>query len=329
MSKLKDKIGWSGMVFIVVVGATLVLLWYFIFGINLNKKGSFFNKGHNAVWINHEWVGEYKSNAEINDLINNFHNHQIDTVFVHSGPIEADGRIDPQTYAYAAGFIEKAKAIDPDIQFQAWLGQIRNKINLDDENVRHEVAKEAMLLTQIIGFDGVHFDIEPVWDEDLGFISLLKGTREILPKGKKISVAMAELIPQSFVWMMQNWHQFKNYNTQINYENVGKYADQVVVMAYETSIKKVWLYNWLLKEQTIWLTNLMKGKEVFIGIPSYDKETQSFDPSVENVENGVKGILSGLNDFRSDENNFAGIAIYPYWETDEKDWKVYDNLWLK
>lgn len=327
--KIKEKIGWSGVVFIVVVGVTLILLWYFIFGISLNKKGAFFNKAHNAVWINHDWVGEKKSAVEINDLVNSLHKHQIDTVFVHAGPIQADGKIDPQTYAYAADFIIKAKAVDDKIYYQAWLGQIRNKINLDDDGVRHEVAKQAMILTQMVGFDGVHFDIEPVWDEDLGFIALLKETHELLPEGKKISVAMAELIPNSFVWMIQNWHKFKNYNTQVNYKNVAKYADQIVVMAYETSIKKPWLYKWLIKEQTIWLTNLLKGKELFVGIPSYDKPTQSFDPKVENVENGLGGILAGLNDIRSDERNFAGVAIYPYWEMDEKEWQIYDNLWLK
>lgn len=329
MMKIKEKIGWSGAVFIVVMGMTLILFWYFIFGINLNKKGAFFNKGHNAVWINHEWVGEYKSVADINNLVSNFHKHQIDTVFVHTGPILVDGTIDSQTYAYAADFIEKAKAVDKKIQYQAWLGQIRGKINLEDEKVRHEIAKQTMILTQFINFDGVHFDIEPVWDDDLSFISLLKETREILQKDKKISVALTEMIPNSFVWMVKNWHEFKNYNTQVNYKNVAEYTDQIVVMAYETSIKKTWLYKWLIKEQTIWLTNLLRDREVFIGIPSYDKATQSFDPRVENVENGLGGILAGLNDIRSDEKNFAGVAIYPYWETDEKEWEVYDRLWLK
>ena len=327
--KIKDRINWMWTIFFAVLIVALLLFWYFILGIYLNQKGSYFNKNHNAVWINHEWVGEYKSNEAVLDLVNTLHKNKIDTVFVHTGPIQADGSIDPKTYNYAVDFIEKAKALDKNINYQAWLGQIRSKIDLGDEKVRHEIAKQTMILSRLVGFDGIHFDIEPVWDDDADFIELLKETRETLPSDKKISVAMAEFIPNSLVWMTENFHKFKNYNTQVNYLNVARYADQIVAMAYDTSIKSPWLYKWLVKEQTIWLTRLLKGKEVFIGIPAYDDPTQNFDPSVENMENGLGGVIAGLNNIRSRDENFAGVAIYPYWEVDDREWATYENLWLK
>lgn len=315
-------------IFFSVVLVALLLFWYFIMGIYLSQKGSYFNKGHNAIWINHEWVGEYKSDSDVLNLVSTLHKYQIDTVFVHTGPIQPDGTIDPKTYNYAVNFIQKAKALDKNIQYQSWLGQIRNKLDLGNENIRHEIAKQSMILTQMVGFNGIHFDIEPVWDDDADFIKLLKETREKLPSDKKISVALSEFIPNSAVWMVENLHKFKNYNTQVNYLNVAKYADQIVAMAYDTSIKDPWLYKWLVKEQTIWLTRLLKGKEVFIAIPAYDDATQNFDPKVENVENGIRGIIAGLNNIRSRDENFAGIAIYPYWQVDEKEWQTYSNLWL-
>ena len=140
---------------------------------------------------------------------------------------------------------------------------------------------------------------------------------------------MAEFIPNSVVWMTENIHKFKNYNTQVNYTNVAKYADQIVAMAYDTGIKKTWLYKWLVKEQTIWLTHLLNGKEVFIAIPAYDAATGDFDPTIENVQNGLEGIIAGLNNIRSDEKNFAGVAIYPYWKIDDNEWQTYNDLWLK
>lgn len=312
-----------------MVGVVLFLIWYYVIGISINQKGSFFNKGHNAVWLSHEWVGEYKDREEVNNLVANLSRYQIDTVFVHTGPIRQDGTIDPATYTYAINFLEKARATKGKIHYQAWLGQIRSKIDLDEEKVRREIAKQSMILTQLVGFDGIHFDIEPVWDEDLAFISLLRETRGILPKEKKISVALAEFFPNSFVWLVKNFRKLENYNTQVNYTNVSKYADQVVVMAYDTGIKKSWFYRWLVKEQTIWLTDLLDGREVFVGIPAYDKLTKNFDPQVENVENGLRGIVAGLNDIRSEEENFAGVAIYPYWEMNVKEWRTYEDLWLK
>lgn len=306
----------------------LLLIWIFIIGISSKQPGAFFNKGHNAIWISHEWVGSQKTDSEIQDLVKILKKYQIDTVFVHSGPILSDGSVDPQKYKYAVDFIVKAKRFSGDIQYQAWLGQIRNKIDLSDKNVRHNIAVQAMVQTQMIGFDGVHFDIEPVWDEDADFIEVLKETRGILPAEKNISVALTEFIPSSLVWLTKNFYEFKNYNSEKNYKNVAKYADQIVVMAYDTGINSEWLYRWLVKEQTIWLSNLLEGKELFIGIPAYDDEKEGFNPKIENLENGLKGIISGLNNFRSDEENFAGAAIYPYWEVTEKEWEIYQNLWL-
>lgn len=323
------KIGWWWMSVLVSIFLLLIFCWIFIFGIYSSQKGSFFNKGHNAVWIGHEWVGEAKTDAEIAALVNNLNNYQFDTVFVHAGPLENDGTIKPETYKYAMNFVEKVKKSDPDIEYQAWLGQIRVKIDLSDEGVRHNVVKQSIIMSQLVGFDGIHFDIEPVGDDDLNFINLLKETRETLPQGKTISVALAEFIPNSLVWMIKDFYKLENYNTQINYSNVAKYSNQIVAMAYDTGMRRGWLYRWLVREQTVWLSNLLKNKEFFIAIPAYDKASEDFDPKVENVENGIKGIVSGLNNIRSEEENFAGVAIYPYWEIDENEWKIYEDLWLK
>lgn len=307
----------------------LLIVWIFIIGISSNQPGSFFNKDHNAIWIGHQWVGEEKSDREIQELVNNLKDHGIDTVFVHSGPLKADGSIDPGTYRYAVEFIETARSFDSNIQYQAWIGQIRNKIDLSDSEVRHNIANQCMLLGQLIDFDGIHFDIEPVWDGDTDFIITLKECRELLPDEKVISVALAELIPYSVIWFTENIHDFDNYNTEKNYENVALYADQVIVMTYDTSIKSEWIYKWLVKEETIRITSFLDEAEVFIGIPAYEGDVGVFDPEVENIKNGLLGIIMGLNNLRSNEDNFAGVAIYPYWEMDDDEWETYENLWLK
>lgn len=314
---------------IAVIFILLGIFWFYVIGISANQPGSAYNKNHNAIWLGHEWVDERKPYDEIEDLIKRLENNGIDTVFLHAGPLNEDGKIDSSTYKYALYFIEKAKKLDKNIKYQAWLGQIRSKINLDDASVRHNVAKQALILTDLVGFDGVHFDIEPVWDGDIHFIELLKETRELIAEEKTISVALAEFIPRSFIWMVEKIHKFENFNSETNYLNVAKYADQIVVMAYDTGINEAWLYRWLVKEQTIWLTKILDGREVFVGIPAYDEVKKGFNPEVENVENGIKGVVAGLNNFRSDYENFAGIAIYSYWEMDDLEWQSYSDLWIK
>lgn len=318
------KITWFGGAFIV-----LILLWSLVVGFSSNQPGKFFNKGTNAVWLEHDWVGNFKSEKEIYQLVEKLKKYQFKTVFVHVGPLGKDGTIDPNIYKYSINFVDTVRKFDKDIELQAWLGQMRSKIDLGDPGVRHNIVKQSIIMAQLVNFDGVHFDIEPVWDQDLDFIELLKETREALPDDKVISVALAEFIPESLVWMTEKVRGFENYNSQVNYKNVEKYADQIVVMVYDTGIDRDWLYKWLVKEQTIWLSSMLKKAEIFIGIPAYDEIKTGFNPKVENMKNGLQGIVNGLNNLRSDEDNFAGVAIYPYWEIDESEWQTYENLWLK
>jgi hypothetical protein len=328
MLKLKIRNLWN----ITIVGVFLILIllfWIFVIGISSNQPGHAFNSGHNAVWLGHKWVGELKTKSEIQDLVNTLKKHDIDTVFLHSGPLEIDGTVDPDTYKYALAFLENAKLFSDDIQYQAWLGQLRSEIDLSDSDVRKNIADQSFIMTEILGFDGIHFDIEPVWDEDMDFIKVLEETDSKISSDKKISVALAEYIPSSVIWFAGGIHEFNNYNSEVNFTNVAKYADQIAVMVYDTSIDRDWLYRWLVKEQTIQTTHLLKNTELFIGIPAYEDVKDSFNPEVENIGNALSGVIAGLNNIRSNEDSFAGVAIYSYWEISEDEWNTYDELWLK
>lgn len=306
-----------------------VLFWIFVIGISSDQDGSYYNNAHNAVWLGHKWVGEESSEAEVLELVKRLSENEIDTVFVHCGPLKSDGTIDPETYGWAMDFLEKARKFEGDIKYQAWLGQIRSSLDLGDPYVRENIVKQVSVLVNMVEFDGIHFDVEPVWDGDMDFIKLLEESDAVLLEGKKMSVALAEFIPGSVLWMLGHFHEFKNYNTEVNYRNVAEYADQIVVMVYDTGTEREWVYRWLVKEQTIRVTSLFDDKEVFIGIPSYENESEHFYPDVENVKNGLEGIVNGLNNIRSDEDNFAGVAIYSYWETEEDEWEDYRKLWIE
>ena len=317
-------------VYAAVFGMLIVALWVQFVGISTNFGGAHFNKDTNAIWIGHQWVGEQKSVSEIEELVANLQEHGFTRVFVHSGPFKSDGSIDPQTYRYSIDFVEVAKGLAPEIEFQAWLGQLRGRVDLDDPSVRKNMVNQAIIMTQMVGFDGIHYDIEPVWDGDEGFIKLLEETREAIGEELKISVALAEFIPGSVIWFFEEVHEFRFYSTEVNYENVAEFADQIVVMTYDTSFDDQRLYEWLVAEQTIWVSELFKntGKEVFIAIPAYDDETEAFDPKVENIETGLNGILDGLNNLRAEDESFTGVAIYPYWYMDEGEWQTYREIWL-
>jgi hypothetical protein len=285
--------------------------------------------------------------------------------------LESDGRISPEVYKETVNFVEKVKRSNGDMRIFAWMGQLRDKIDLSNPLIRHNIISMAVIFTEMIGMDGVQYDIEPVWDGDADFIKLLAETRDVFDKnGGKISVALSEFIPGSFIWLTGNLFGFENYNTEKNYLNVAKYADQIVDMVYDTGIGRDYLYKWLMKEEVIWVSDLMgetkkssdwsaggktvgvvgneltdgagggsgsanggtvgglgKKVEFLIGIPAYDEAKEGFNPEVENVKNALIGIINGLNDIRSHDENFTGVAIYPEWQMDKDEWRIYDTLW--
>lgn len=329
--RAKKIILWGVVIFLIAV---LMFVWVFIVGIKADKTGKFYNKNANAVWIAHGWADTSTSEAKVSEFIGKLTRHGIGTLYLHVGPLEQDGRIDPSLYKETVNFVENVKRANPDMKILAWMGQLRNKINLSSSEVRHNILNMCLIFTDMVGMEGVHFDIEPVWDEDMDFIQLLKEVREMFDKqgnGKILSVAMSEFIPKAFVWLAGGFLDLVNYNTEVNYTNVGKYADQVVDMVYDTGMKHDWSYEWLMKEQVIWLTDLFgdfdRKVDLLVGIPAYSEGSEAFNPEIENVKNGLLGILNGLNDIRASHENFTGVAIYPEWEIDQNEWDIWDAIW--
>lgn len=43
----------------------------------------------------------------------------------------------------------------------------------------------------------------------------------------------------------------------------------------------------------------------------------------------LRGLLAGPNDRAGRPETVGGVAIYPLWETDEAEWRTFDDLWLR
>jgi len=299
-----------------------------MFGPQTNHEGAYFNKNENAIWIEHSWVSEARSFQEIEQFVTFLSSKGMKNIFMHVGPLDSDGTIPDYRYAEAQNFLDIAHRITKRMNFQAWVGQIRSKIDLDDPMIRKNIAVTSRKLTNVTGFDGIHFDIEPVGDGDEGFILLLEDVRYEIPEDKLISVALSELIPRSVVALLSPFWELQNYNSEKYYKQVAKFADQVVAMTYDTSIDDEWLYRFLVRHQVIATTRALRDTEVFVGIPTYADEKDSFNPEVENIKTGLQGITDGLNNLRSNRKSFAGVSLYSNWETDETEWGIYDELWM-
>lgn len=304
--------------------------WYFVIGFHGKLSGEDFNLGANGLWIKHAWVGNEQDQQVIEDLALKLQKYDIKYIYVHSGPFDSDGTIPQDRYFYAQEFLQILTNKNPDVVPLAWLGQLRSELDLDDETIRASIVKECENMLAA-GFDGIHYDIEPIIHEDTAFLDLLEETRTQIGDDAPISVATDEWQPKliSDVVGIIIDEEIESYWQTEYFQETAEIADQIVVMTYDTSLKDPMHYEWLVEQQTIYLTQILQGydTELLVGIPTYEDDKESFDPAVENMETGLNGIIQGLNNKRTKGEVFTGVAIYSNWETDTSEWNIYQEIW--
>ncbi len=308
----------------------LIAGWYFLIGPHGDLKGPDFNLESNALWVKHAWVGNEQDTSVVEDLALKLAKYDIQYVYVHTGPFDSDGTIPEERYKFAQEFLEILTSKNPDIVPLAWLGQLRSELDIDDPEIRTNITQtcEDMMA---IGYAGIHYDIEPVPHDDTGFLALLSETRETLGEETFISVATDEWQPtliSDMVGVILE-QEIESYWETEYFQETAEIVDQIAVMTYDTSLSDSEHYIWLVEQQIIYLTQALAPFEVelLIGIPTYEDDKESFDPEVENMETGLEGVIQGLNNKRTTVDTFTGVAIYANWETDESEWKIYEQLW--
>jgi len=309
----------------------LFLAWYFLVGLHGSSSGEEFNRGENGLWIKHAWVGNEQDTSVVEDLALKLAKYDIKYVYVHTGPIDSDGTIPEERYKFAEEIIDILTAKNPEVVPLAWLGQIRSDIDIDDPEIRSNIVETCAKLVSETGYAGIHYDIEPVPHDDQGFLDLLQETRDKLGDETFISIATDEWQPtlvSDVVGVILD-QTIESYWETEYFQASAEIVDQIVVMTYDTSLGDSEHYEWLVEQQVIYLSQVLApyGKELLIGIPTYEDDKESFDPEVENMETGLNGIIAGLNNKRTTRDAFTGVAIYANWETTESEWDIYEKLW--
>lgn len=321
---------------------TAELAWWRLTATVTNYAGAHFNQGQNAIWIAHTWVGDSHTPADYQALAQELEQAQMQDVFVHVGPLNGDGTIAPGRYPFAAAFIQAMRADAPNLRFLAWLGQIYRigagpndpEIDISLPDTRARVVATSLVFTRDLGFDGVHFDLEPVPNNDNHFLDLLDETRQAIGPAKLISVAAPNWVPVARVADAINTvtGRFNTWWTTYYYRAVSLHCDQIVVMLYNTGMPTAPLYTALAQQETDHVVRAVQvassHTKVIIGIPDFDApSSRAFHEQAENIRSGLEGVTAGLN-AAPFHPAFAGVAIYPEWLTTSDDWAIYDQLWL-
>jgi hypothetical protein len=296
--------------------------------------------GANALWARHQWVGETHTEAEYRALADTLRRNRITDVFFHAGPFDTAGTVPPAKYAGARRLIEAMRRLAPGVRSQAYLGQVRRLdghgiLDLDKPAVRARILETDRIFLDL-GFDGIHYDIEPVYPDDAAFLALLDETRTLTrSRGRLLSVAMEQLTlvdaaqPVYRALLPRGWAggtiHYPPRPTEAYLRAVADRADQVAIMTYDVSLPTRSLAGRHFAWHTEHTLRLIGDRvTVFIGVPTY----APLMGWAEDLEGALRGVRRGLDALDHQPAKPYGIGIFAEWTTSSADWAHYRANWL-
>ncbi|MEV6772186.1 hypothetical protein AB0N05_26510 [Nocardia sp. NPDC051030] len=289
-------------------------------------------RGRDAVWLGHAWVDGRKTEADIDQLATLLAGTGIKDLFVHTGPLEHDGSLRPELSLQATWFIYEVHEKIPGVRVQSWLGDIVRPefdgLNVDDLSVRLRIAASVkQVLT--LGFEGIHFDLEPIRSGTSGFLALLEQTHEVTSAGHALlSVSAPQIDP------LPGLHSLGialldhgKWWSQAYFAEVARRVDQVAVMSYDTAMPTKSLYGGYVAQQTeLALEVSPADTDLLMGVPAFYTDDPGHHGSAETVAAAIHGIRRGL-DRRSPGRQAFGVALYVDFAATPQDWADYRREW--
>lgn len=297
------------------------------------------SRGVNGIWMRHQWVGEPHSEADYDRMADRLKEAEISDAFFHSGPFEGDGTVDPAKYGNATTLLAELQERAPDVRAQAYLGQVERRgggpLDISNEATRANVVRTAEAFLDL-GFDGIHYDIEPIYPDDDDFLLLLTETRRVTQaRGKTLSTAIEQMetVPGSQRLVSKVVDRYHD-PTKRYLQQIARRVDQVAIMTYDTGMPADFLFGAHMAWQTEHVVEAVHeatngATTVFMGVPTYDYDNLGFHPRAENVASGVWGVRKGMARLPKDKTANVGIALYPEWTMSDDDWSQFIDGWVR
>ncbi len=285
--------------------------------------------GHDALWLGHAWVDGRKTADDVRTLAARLRKTGIKDVYVHSGPFDPDGTLPVAKYPKAADFLKWWREELPKVRVSAWLGQkVDGVLDLDDAASRQRVLDGARAITAL-GFDGVHYNFEPIGDGDTDFLDLLTRTRAIVGDGL-LSTSTPQIEPFPLVRPAARaaiGHD--KYWSPDYFRQVAKLTDQVAIMTYDSYLPFPSVYGgYVVRQSSLALELVPEEKTVLIGAPAYHDHDVSWADAAESVEKAARGARLALTSYGKPRERF-GLALYVDFAATKEDWAEYEKFWFK
>jgi len=293
--------------------------------------------GSNALWARHQWVGEAHTEAEYRALAEIVRRNLITDVFFHAGPFEADGTVPPAKYAHARDLVAAMRRLVPGVRSQAYLGQIRTMggsglLDIDRPEVRRNILDTDRAMLDL-GFDGIHYDIEPIYPDDDAFVRLLDDTRVLTrARGRVLSVALeqltlvdaAEPVYRALI-PRDGGVRYPARPTEAFLRRVADRVDQVAIMTYDVTLPTRSLVGRHFAWHTERTLRLIGDRvTVFMGVPTY----RPLMDWAEDLDGALRGVRRGVDALDRRPAKPYGVGVYAEWTTSADEWARYQADWL-
>jgi hypothetical protein len=282
-------------------------------------------------------VGDPHTDADHERFAARLREAQISDVFAHAGPLEADGSVPPERYPQAAAFVAAIHQRAPGVRVQAYLGQVRpaggGPLRLEDRAVRDRIVATAGVFLDL-GFDGIHYDIEPIASGDRDLLDLLARTRTLTrTRGAVLSVALEQLQTSPITAAVLS-RVMPTY-AEVDAAYLGEVAnrvDQLAVMTYDSGLPTASAFAAYVAWQTVHIAEIVSDRvTLFVGIPTYDTNTRDFHPWAESVPSALHGLRRAIDTVgpgRRGTRQPIGAAIFAEWTTSDEEWRLFADEWV-
>jgi hypothetical protein len=281
--------------------------------------------GTDGLWLGHAWVAGGHPPADLAALVTEVRTDHLRDLFVHIGPLADDGTLDPRLRPTAGPLLTALHEQLPGVRVQAWLGDVvgPTRYDLADPATRaHTLTSVDQVLAA--GFDGIHYDLEPVPDGDPGYLALLAATHTLTKSAHKVlSVAVDQLEPLPALRYPAQWVTGRPHFWSTGFVHaVALDVDEVAVMAYDSGMPTSAVYSGYVRRQTqLAMSAIPSTVDLLIGAPAYHT-TEPGHTAAETVAAAVRGIRLAWT------GRPIGIAFYADFSATPADWSAYRSGWV-
>jgi hypothetical protein len=285
--------------------------------------------GHDAMWLGHAWVDGRRTQSDVDSLASHLRRTGIRDLMVHAGPFDNDGTLDLALRPKARWFTAAVHAALPGVRVQAWLGAhpTEEELHLWEPTTRARIL-DAVAGALEDGFDGIHYDFEPIGDDDENLLAILGETRPtIRDHGAILSVSAVHIEPWSGAAVVLSHLPAALSIWSTDYlREVSRLVDQVALMSYDTGLPSEPTYTGYVRKSTVLaLGAVPPSVGLLIGVPAYPA-SGIYHHSSENIRAAVRGVRLALGSTPVDRE--FGIALYVDFTVTPDDWAVYDRQWM-